>query len=123
MDHLEHDGHTYGATKLGLQQALDVLEVLQSSGFFESGGELSWLMGHREEVKVLQRKLFGSALALLNEQGDYVPLTAELVDRHFAGRALSYFTVVLMALNYQLSDFLAGGQTTDLGNEGETGAA
>ena len=113
MDHIEHDGFTYGARKMGLQAALDVLETLQTGGFFEAGGEVEWLMGHREQTKVLQRKLFGECLSLLNEQGDYVPLASANTDHHFTGRPLAYFVVLLKAINYQLSDFLAAGQTTD----------
>ena len=115
MDEYSYDGHTYRLKKLGLADAKEVLSKLQGMGFFEDG--LEALMKSTADLDSLERKLFGQNVQLLNEQGDWVPMGAKLVEAHFEGRLGAYMRLLIHMVTYNFEDFLGGGWATGLGPE------
>lgn len=115
----EYDGFTYQMTSLGLADAKETLAKLTSMGFFEDG--LEALMRSPADLDFLERKMFGSHLALLNEQGMWVPMGKAISDAHFTGRLSAYFHVMVKVIGHNFNDFLGGGWAENLGQATEEG--
>lgn len=109
----EHDGFTYQIKKVGLEDALETLEMLGEIGFFED--TFRALTSHKDAWHKIRRKLFGANVSVLNQQGHFVPLSKEATDAHFSGRVGAYYNVLMRVVKYNFEDFLGDGWTTGLG--------
>ena len=108
----EYDGHVYKLTKLGLSDAKECLSQLQGMGFFDNG--LEALISSPKELDQVERKLFRENLFWLNEQENWVPLSKEITENHFAGRLPAYFNLMVKSIGFNFEDFLGGGWATNL---------
>jgi hypothetical protein len=108
----EFDGYTYLITKLPLGAAKEVFLRLTKLGFLsaEEGLDIGKITGNLrvEDLDFFEKRLFGTHLQLLNENGNWVPLGQALAAAHFDGRLGQYFHMIARCLMVNFSDFLLG---------------